>query len=156
MVGYIPRAIPMESTTEHENSKCKFFPLSQNECRFLIEMAVSIYEQLGGEKAIDMAVDIFYGKVLSDQRIKHYFAKTDMNRQRNNQKRFLTMALGGPSNYSGKAMRAAHQHLHLTEADFNAVAENLVATLNDLNVPGELIDQTMTVVGSVKNDVLNI
>ena len=61
-------------------------------------MATSIYEQLGGEKAIDSAVYIFHEKVLLGQRIEHRFAKTDMNRQRNHQKRFLTMALGGPSN----------------------------------------------------------
>jgi hemoglobin len=79
-----------------------------------------------------------------------------MNRQTNHQKRFLTMALGGPSNYSGKAMRAAHKHLNLPEADLNAVSENLIATLNNLKVPAVLIDQNMTVVGSVKNDVLNL
>jgi hemoglobin len=119
-------------------------------------MATSIYERLGGEKAIDSAVYICYEKVLPGQRIKHRFAKTDMDRRRNHQKRFLTTALGGPSNYSGKAMRAAHKHPNLTEADFYAVSENLIATLNDLKVPGVLIDQTMTVVGSVKNDVLNL
>ena len=119
-------------------------------------MTVSVYDSIGGEKAIDAAVDLFYEKVLADKRINHFFAKTDMNRQRNHQKRFLTQALGGPSHYTGKAMRAAHQHLHLKEADFNAVAENLVMTLQDLSVPQNLIDQTMNIVASVKNDVLNL
>jgi hemoglobin len=119
-------------------------------------MATSVYEQLGGEGAIDAAVDRFYVKVLADKRINHHFANTDMNRQRNHQKRFLTQAFGGPATYSGKAMRAAHKHLNLKEADFNAVAENLVATLNDLNVPQPLINDTMQIVASVKADVLNL
>ncbi len=33
----------------------------------------TLFEQLGGEGAVDAAVDIFYRKVLSDDRISHYF-----------------------------------------------------------------------------------
>ena len=103
-------------------------------------MATSVYEQLGGEGAIDAAVDRFYVKVLADKRINHHFANTDMNRQRNHQKRFLTQAFGGPATYSGKAMRAAHKHLNLKEADFNAkkqaisdaVASGNVSSINGI------------------------
>jgi hemoglobin len=119
-------------------------------------MTVSVYNIIGGEKAIESAVDLFYDKVLADKRIRHYFAETDMNRQRNHQKRFLIQALGGPSHYSGKAMRAAHRHLKLKEADFDAVAENLVLTLRDLSLPQNLIDQTRNIVASVRNEVLNL
>ena len=119
-------------------------------------MAITVYEKLGGDAAIDAAVNLFYEKVLADKRINHFFAHTDMNRQRNHQKRFLTQAFGGPALYSGKAMRAAHKHLNLKETDFNAVAENLVATLNDLNIPQPLINDTMQIVASVKSDVLNL
>ena len=119
-------------------------------------MTQTVFDRIGGEGAVDVAVDLFYEKVLADKRINHYFAKTDMNRQRNHQKRFLTQAFGGPAHYSGKAMRAAHKHLNLKEADFNAVAENLVATLRDLKVSEDLIDESMKIVASVKNDVLNL
>jgi truncated hemoglobin YjbI len=42
----------------------------------------SIYERIGGTEAINAAVDIFYGKVLADNRVKHFFAKTNMTHQR--------------------------------------------------------------------------
>ena len=119
-------------------------------------MTQSVYELIGGADAVDAAVDLFYGKVLADKRINHYFVNTNMARQRNHQKRFLTQALGGPATYTGKAMRAAHEHLHLKEVDFNAVAENLTLTLRELNVPEHLIDQTMEIVASVKPDILNL
>jgi len=39
----------------------------------------SLYERIGGEAAIDAAVELFYQKVLSDDRIKHFFSDVDMS-----------------------------------------------------------------------------
>ena len=119
----------------------------------------SLFEQLGGEAAVDAAVDKFYDKVLADDRIKHFFVDTDMDKQRNHQKRFLTYAFGGPANYSGRGMRAAHQKLveekGLNESHFNAVVENLAGVLTELGVSNELIGEVAKVADSVKADVLN-
>jgi hemoglobin len=115
----------------------------------------SLYERIGGEPAVDAAVDLFYRKVLSDERISRYFDTVDMDRQRAKQKGFLTFAFGGPNSYSGKDMRAAHAKLNLTEADFDAVMENLGATLKELNVPDAYIAEAAAIAMSVKNDVLN-
>ncbi len=117
---------------------------------------MSIYEEIGGDAAVNAAVDIFYRKVLSDDRIAHFFDTVDMEAQHQKQKAFLTMAFGGPNNYTGKDMRAAHKHMNLTEEHFNAVAEALVGTLKDLDVPQHLIDQVVAVALSVKDDVLNV
>lgn len=116
----------------------------------------SIYEKIGGEAAVDAAVDIFYRKVLLDDRISEFFDTVDMESQHTKQKAFLTMAFGGPNNYSGKDMREAHKHMSLTEDHFNAVAENLVATLQELNVPADIIDGIVAICLSVKDDVLNV
>lgn len=120
-------------------------------------MAQSLYEQLGGEAAVNAAVDIFYRKVLSDPRIKHWFEGTDMAKQAAKQKAFLTMAFGGPNNYTGKDMRDGHAHLvkrGLSDKDFDAVMDNLGATLKELNVPDNLIAQCAAIAESTRNDVL--
>jgi len=117
----------------------------------------SLYEQLGGQPAIDAAVDIFYRKVLSDDRISHFFDGVDMDKQINKQKAFLTVAFGGPNSYSGKDMRAGHAHLvarGLNDMHFDAVAENLNLTLVELGVGQPLIDQVLAIAGSTRNDVL--
>lgn len=118
-------------------------------------MTQSLYERIGGAAAVDAAVDVFYRKVLADHRINHYFDSVDMDGQRAKQKAFLTFAFGGPADYSGKDMRTAHAHMKLTEADFDAVMENLGATLEELKVPAELINEAAGIAMSVKNDVLN-
>jgi hemoglobin len=115
----------------------------------------TIYERLGGEAAVDAAVDIFYRKVLADDRISSFFDDVDMDRQRAKQKAFLTFAFGGPNNYSGKDMKAAHARMNLTDVHFNAVMENLGATLSELGVPDGLIAEAAAIALSVKGDVVS-
>ena len=118
----------------------------------------TLYERLGGQAAIDAAVDIFYRKVLSDERISSFFDDVDMDAQIAKQKSFLTMAFGGPHNYSGKDMREGHKHLverGLDDSHFDAVVENLGATLKELGVDDDTIGEVAAVAESVRDDVLN-
>lgn len=117
----------------------------------------TIYEQLGGEPAVNAAVDIFYRRVLSDDRISAFFEGVDMDRQAAKQKAFLTMAFGGPVAYTGQDMRRAHAHLvqrGLTDAHFDAVVEHLGGTLRELGVKEELIAEVARVAESTRSDVL--
>lgn len=120
-------------------------------------MSENLYEKIGGEAAVDAAVDIFYRKVLADDRISEFFEGVDMDKQASKQKAFLTMAFGGPHNYTGKDMREGHAHLverGLNDSHFDAVMENLGATLKELNVPDELIGEAAAIAESTRNDVL--
>ncbi|HED39155.1 MAG TPA: group 1 truncated hemoglobin, partial [Chromatiales bacterium] len=44
-------------------------------------MSQSVYDRIGGEAAVNAAVDLFYRKVLADDRINGFFADTDMEKQ---------------------------------------------------------------------------
>ena len=121
-------------------------------------MTQSLYDRIGGEAAMNAAVDIFYRKVLADDRIKRFFDDVDMERQAAKQKAFLTMVTGGPNDYTGKDMREGHRHLverGLNDSHFDAVMEHLGATLKELNVPDELIAEAAAIAESTRNDVLN-
>jgi hemoglobin len=116
----------------------------------------SLYDELGGAAALDAAVDIFYRKVLSDDRIAQYFEGVDMERQAAKQKGFLTMVLGGPNSYTGKDMRRGHAHLvGLNDGHVDAVIENLGATLTELGVSDDKIARVAALANSVRDDVLN-
>jgi hemoglobin len=117
----------------------------------------TLFEKIGGRDAVKAAVDIFYNKVLADDRIKHFFEGIEMDAQRRKQILFLTYAFGGPSNYDGKNMRDAHEALvakGLNDSHFDAVVENLGATLTELNVPAELIAEAAAICETTRNDVL--
>lgn len=118
----------------------------------------TIYEQLGGAPAMDAAVDIFYRKVLADDRISKFFEGVDMERQAAKQKAFLTMVTGGPNRYTGRDMRVGHAHLlklGLNDSHVDAVIENLGATLRELGVSEERIAQVAAIANSVRDDVLS-
>ena len=93
---------------------------------------MSLYSEIGGDAAVSVAVDIFYRKVLLDDRINRFFEGVDMDKQAAKQKAFLTMAFGGPHNYTGEDMRRGHAHLvkmGLNDSHFDAVMEHIGATL---------------------------
>ena len=121
------------------------------------EAKPTLYEQLGGEAAVNAAVDIFYRKVLSDFRINRFFDNSDIEKQAAKQKAFLTMAFGGPNNYTGTDMRTAHARfvkMGLNDSHFDAVMEHLSGTLRELKVPEELVGQVAAIAESTRTDVL--
>ena len=118
----------------------------------------SLYEQLGGAPAVDQAVDIFYRKMLTDDRVSRFFQGLDMEQQAAKQKAFLTMVLGGPNQYTGRDMRAAHGHLvkdGLADAHVDIVVEHLGSTLKELGASDDQIQQVAAVANSVRDHVLN-
>ncbi|MEN9595965.1 MAG: hypothetical protein RL236_399 [Pseudomonadota bacterium] len=118
---------------------------------------LTLFEQLGGEAAVDAAVDVFYRKVLSDYRINRFFDGADMDTLAAKQKAFLTMAFGGPNNYSGKDMRDAHAKfvkMGLDDSHFDAVVEKLAETLIELGVSQELIAQVGAIAETTRADIL--
>jgi len=117
----------------------------------------SLYERLGGEASVNAAVDVFYGKVLDDYTINRYFERTDMAKQAEHLKAFMTLAFGGPNNYTGRSLRDAHArlvNLGLSDVHYDAVVGHLGATLQELNVPEELIAEAAALVESVRPEVL--
>ncbi len=149
------KAIDPAITTEYEGRTWSF---AKEACKtkWLKAREESLYQRLGGQAAIDAAVDAFYVKVLADDRVKHFFEETNMARQHRKQKEFLSAAFGGPLPWTGKDMRKAHEDLDLKEEHFGAIAENLVATLKDLGISQELIDEVVAVALTTKDDVLGL
>lgn len=120
-------------------------------------MSESLFERLGGQNAVNAAVDIFYRKMLTDERVSHFFDDVDMEQQILKQKGFLTMVFGGPNKYNGKNMREGHAHLlkrGLNDTHVDIVIEHLGATLAELGATAGDINQVAAIANSVRNDVL--
>ena len=146
-------AQPAEAKVEEEAG----VPAEETEPAEAEKAEPTLFELLGGEAAVKAAVDGFYDKVLADDRVNGFFEGVDMERQRRMQTGFLTFAFGGPSGYNGKSLRAAHAHLvakGLNDTHFDIILEHLAATLKELGVKDELIQQAADVANSVRNDVL--
>jgi len=120
-------------------------------------MSAPLYERIGGQAAVMAAVDLFYEKVLADDLTRPFFAGLDMAAQTKKQVAFMTWAFGGPEEYKGRDLRSAHAPLlkrGLGDAHFDAVAKHLEATLTELGVARDLIDEALTLVAGTRSEVL--
>jgi hemoglobin len=95
----------------------------------------SLFQDLGGQPGIDKFVDASVDNYLADPRIKDIFSDSNMDRIRAEFKVQFCEISGGPCKYAGHDMTAAHKGLHLTNADFNAVVEDLQAAMESCNIP---------------------
>ena len=115
----------------------------------------TIYEKLGGEKAINDAVEIFYEKVLSDPELMGFFSETNMEFQKKHQKDFITFITGGSKVYKGKDMRSAHKNLKIDEEHFNAIRDYLAETLKEMGVDNELVSKVTEAIEKLRPEILN-
>ena len=121
-------------------------------------MSKTLFERIGGEKAVQAAVIKMYDKVLGDELLAPFFEDIDVDALRHSQMAFVTVAFGGPNHYTGKNMRSAHEKAvrsGLSDAHFDRVAAHLKAAMEELSVPAELIAEALAIVGSTRADVLN-
>ncbi|MEM6631331.1 MAG: group 1 truncated hemoglobin [Bacteroidota bacterium] len=117
----------------------------------------SLYERLGGESLVEVAVEIFYMKVIEDDRVSHFFRWTNMETQFERQKAFLTYVFGGPRPYTGRDLNLAHAHLRaygLKDSHFDIVVEHLIDSLKDLGVDFGLIEEVMLLTEEAREDVM--
>lgn len=118
----------------------------------------SLFERLGGEAAVNAAVDTFYRKMLADDRVARFFDNTDMDKQIAKQKSFLTMAFGGPNKYTGKDMREGHKHVvarGLNGTHVDIVIQHLSSTLKELGAADANIAEVTAIAEGARKDVLN-
>jgi hemoglobin len=121
--------------------------------------AKSLYSRLGGKKAITAVVDEFVGIVAADNRINKFFADAagDPKRLAAFKGKLvdqICQASGGPCKYKGQDMVTAHKGMNITDADFGALVEDLVAALNKLNVPKAEQDELLGLLGPMKGDIV--
>lgn len=119
---------------------------------------MSLYEEIGGGPAIQMALDRFYEKVLADPRLSPFFTGLNVDRIKEKQKAFLTMAFGGPNHYDGRDLRTAHRRAvdkGLNQAVYEVFMGHFRKTLEELEVPGAKIQQIMDIAEGGRHEVLN-
>jgi len=119
----------------------------------------SLYERLGGKKAISAVVDEFLANCAADARINKFFAATaaDANRLSSFKGKLvdqICQAGGGPCLYKGKSMKEAHAGMGISTADFNALVEDLVKALDKLKVGEKEKNELLGILGPMKSDII--
>lgn len=122
-------------------------------------MQKSLYDRLGGKDAITKVVDDFVGNCAADTRINKFFAATAKDPKRmamfkSNLVDQICEASGGPCKYTGKNMKEAHKGMGVSGADFDALVEDLVKTLDKFKVAAADQKILLGVLGPMKGDIV--
>ena len=115
----------------------------------------SLYDRLGGKSAITAVVDDFVANVAGDERINGRFGNTDIPKLKGNLVDQVCAATGGPCIYAGKNMKTAHTNMRIQDAEFAALVEDLIKSLNKFKVGKKEQDELLGTLGGMKKDIVN-
>jgi hemoglobin len=115
----------------------------------------TLYQRIGGQAAINAAVDRFYERVLADPLLSPFFSGVSMGRLKVHQFAFLSQTLGGPTQYTGASMGEAHAKLAIEQKHFDSVAVHLIETLRELCVSEEIIGEVARAVTPLAGQIVN-
>ena len=114
----------------------------------------TLYQRLGGQPAISAVVDDAIANVAADSRISQRFASTDLARLKSGLVEFLCDRSGGPCRYRGRNMADAHEGMKIRADEFDALVEDLVKSLDKYNVPAREKGELLTMLGRMKNAII--
>ena len=118
------------------------------------EKKASLYDRLGGKPAIQAVVDDFIGNVAADPRINGRFAGANIVKLKTNLVDQVCEASGGPCKYTGQSMKAVHTGMKITDAEFDALVEDLGKSLDKLKVPAQEKGELLSALGGMKMDIV--
>ena len=121
--------------------------------------ARTLYDRLGGTTAIASVVDGFVANVAAVTRIHTFFTRvaSDTAAMREFKQKLvdqICQGTGGPCTYTGKDMKTAHQGMGLTNADFDALVEDLVKALDAAGVQQAEKDELLGILGPMRTDIV--
>ncbi len=121
------------------------------------DQPASLYKRLGGYDALAAVTDDFIARMATDPQLGKFFAghSTDsLARIRQLVVDQLCAATGGPCKYIGRDMKTVHKGLGISEADWQVAVKHLTATLDKFKVPQKEKDEVLTLISSLKNDIV--
>jgi hemoglobin len=115
-----------------------------------------LYERLGGVDAIRAVIDAFVARCAGDSRINRKFERSDISRLKKMLVDQVCEATGGPCTYTGRDMTATHEGMGVTAGEFDALVEDLVATLEEFEVPKREQDELLAVLAPMRDDIVEV
>ena len=114
----------------------------------------TLFVRMGGEAKLKPAVDELVVVMLEDERINFVFAQTDLTKFKRLLYTQLCELAGGPCIYDGRDMRTAHAKLPITNAQFNALAEDLYIAFDRVGVSYALQNEMIALLAPMQRDIV--
>ena len=116
----------------------------------------SLYERLGAEEGIRKFATALFDYHAANPAIKSRYADSDRDNVIRLVTEFVCAGTGGPQEYTGKDMLAAHHGMNISEAEYIAVMDDILAALNDCNIGQREQEEFLMIAYSVRGDILHV
>lgn len=117
----------------------------------------SLYERLGGYEAISAVVNDFAPKLFADPQVGPFFKGMGADTRQSFIQKNINLVCnvtGGPCKIISRPAKTAHAGLGITEAEFNVVVNHLVDTLDKFGVPAAEKQELLSIIGTLKPDIV--
>ena len=114
----------------------------------------TLYDRLGGRSGVERIVQEAVALYLTDPRLKDDFDNINPDYLRPRLVDFVCRIADGPCVYKGRSMAASHKGLHITEARFDAVVEDLQIAMNRAGVPFWTQNQLLARLAPMERDIV--
>ncbi len=116
----------------------------------------SLFQELGGLEVITQFSNETIDISMADPRIKHTFEDENVNPRR--VKRMLVEQIcaltGGPCVYEGRTMKESHEEDQITNAQFNAIVEDLQIAMDNAGVPFRTQNKLLALLAPMQRDIV--
>ncbi|NVJ70552.1 MAG: group 1 truncated hemoglobin [Alphaproteobacteria bacterium] len=116
--------------------------------------AASLFDDLGGLESITRFTNRLVDLTFTDPRTAHQFKHTKKERLARLLVDQLCEASGGPCRYKGVNMKKSHIKLGITEAEFNALVEQLQQAMDEEGVPFHAQNRLLAILAPMKRDIV--
>jgi hemoglobin len=112
------------------------------------------FRGLGGKPGIRQIVATFVPLVLADPRIKETFSDSDMKHVAMRLEEQFCVLSGGPCEYKGDPMKEVHGGLKITNAQFNALAEDLQIAMERNAIPSHVQNKLVATLAPMQRAIV--
>ena len=114
----------------------------------------TLYANLGGKDGVARIVNEAVALWVTDARVKADFDNTNLDRLKVRLADQLCQLAHGPCAYHGRPMQVAHKGLAVTQARFNAVAEDLQTAMRHAGIPYWTQNRLMALLAPMQRDIV--
>ena len=114
----------------------------------------AMFQGLGGSVGIGKIVATLIPMLQADTRVNESFRDSDMKQLAQRLEQQVCVLSGGPCAYKGKDMATIHDGLNITNAQFNAVAEDLQEAMERHGVPSRVQLKLMAKLAPMQRDIV--
>ena len=97
-------------------------------------MSATLFDRLGGTKGISKIASDLVDNHMANPLISSRFAGSDADSMKKKAADFFSTGSGGPKIYDGKDMLSAHRHMNISDNEYMAAVDDLMAALSNSSV----------------------